>query len=140
MIRKIWKRQEGQSLVEFALVAPVLLLVLFGIVEFGLMLYNQHVITNASREGARFGIVVESPRRTIAEIQQVVNDYCGNHLVTFGTTGPPTTTVSYPDGQTFGKDLHVDVTFHYDFLVLPAFIADFLGGSDLHAHTTMKYE
>jgi Flp pilus assembly protein TadG len=140
MIRKIWKRQEGQSLVEFALVAPVLLLVLFGIVEFGLMLYNQHVITNASREGARFGIVVESPRRTAAEIQDVVEAYCGDHLVTFGSGGTPTTTVSFPGGQTFGQDLTVEVTFHYDFLVLPAFIADFLGGSDLRAHTTMKYE
>jgi len=140
MIRNIFRRQEGQALVEFALVAPVLLLILFGIVEFGLILFNQHVITNASREGARFGIVVETPRRTAAEIEAVVDAYCGDHLVTFGSGGTPTTYVSHPGGQTFGQDLTVEVTFQYDFLVLPAFIAEFLGGSDLRAHTTMKYE
>jgi Flp pilus assembly protein TadG len=139
MIRKIWKRQEGQSLVEFAIVAPVLLLLLLGIVEFGLILFNQHVITNASREGARFGIVVETPRRTAAEIEAVVDAYCANHLVTFGTGGTPTTSVTFV-GQTFGDDLTVEVDFHYDFLVLPNFISTLAGGIDLRADTTMKYE
>lgn len=138
MIRKIWKRHEGQSLVEFALILPVFLILLFGVVEFGLLLYNQHVITNASREGARYGIVVRSPRRTVEEIEAVVDAYCGDHLVTFGG-GTPTTTVT-STGQAFGDDLAVEVTFHYDFMVLPNFLAGFLGGTDLRAHTTMKYE
>lgn len=139
MIRKIFRKQEGQALVEFALVAPVLLLILFGIVEFGLILFNQHVITNASREGARFGIVVHAPRRSVAEIEQVVDAYCADHLVTFGAGGTPDTQVTYTT-QGFGDDLTVEVTFHYDFLVLPAFIASMFGGNDLRAHTTMKYE
>ena len=139
MIRKIWKRQEGQSLVEFAIVAPVLLLLLLGIVEFGLILYNQHVITNASREGARFGIVVEIPRRTEAEIQGVVDAYCADHLVTFGSGGIPSTSVTYA-GQFFGDDLTVEVTFPYDFLVLPNFLSTLAGGINLRAETTMKYE
>ena len=139
MIRKIWNRQEGQSLVEFAIVAPVLVLLLLGIVEFGLILYNQHVITNASREGARYGIVVDTPRRSDESIQAVVEAYCVDNLVTFGTTGPPKTTVTFV-GQSFGDDLTVEVTYHYDFLVLPNFIASLMGGQDLRAHTTMKYE
>lgn len=138
MIRKVWKRQEGQSLVEFALILPVFLILLFGVVEFGLLLYNQHVITNASREGARYGIVVRAPRRTVEEITAVVDAYCGDHMVTFGT-GTPTTVVT-STGQAFGDDLTVEVTFHYDFLVLPSFIASFMGGTDLRAHTTMKME
>jgi Flp pilus assembly protein TadG len=138
MIRKIWERQGGQSLVEFALVLPVFLILLFGIVEFGLLLYNQHVITNASREGARYGIVVRAPRRSVAEIEAVVDSYCADHMLTFGS-GTPATTVTFA-GQSFGDDLAVEVTFHYDFLVLPNFIATFLGGTDLRAHTTMKYE
>ena len=53
------KRQSGQALVELALVLPLLLILAFGIVEFGLLMYNKAVITNASREGARVGIVAQ---------------------------------------------------------------------------------
>jgi len=140
-IRRIWKRDEGQGLVEFALTIPVFLILLFGIVEFGLLLYNQQVITNASREGARYGIVVRSTRRTVTEIEQVVNDYAAQNLVTFGSGTPAITVTPDPtSGSSFGDDLTVEVEFHYDFLVLPAFIADFFGGTDLRARTTMKYE
>ena len=47
----------GAAAVEFAIVVPLLLLLLFGIIEFSLLLYNKAMLTNASREGARFGIV-----------------------------------------------------------------------------------
>ena len=55
------RNQRGASAVEFALILPILICVLFGIVEFGLLMYDKAVITNASREGARAGIVF-SPR------------------------------------------------------------------------------
>ena len=51
----MWKNNKGASAVEFALVLPILIVLLFGIVEFGLLMYNKAVITNASREGARDG-------------------------------------------------------------------------------------
>jgi Flp pilus assembly protein TadG len=51
------KRRAGQSLVEFAVVLPVFLLVLAGILDFGLGLYSQMTIINAAREGARLGVV-----------------------------------------------------------------------------------
>ncbi len=50
-------RQIGVSAVEFAIVAPLLFLVLFGIISYGIMLYNQALITNAARTGARAGVV-----------------------------------------------------------------------------------
>jgi Flp pilus assembly protein TadG len=49
--------QKGIAAVEFAIVAPLLFLVLFGIISYGIMLYNQALITNAARTGARAGIV-----------------------------------------------------------------------------------
>ena len=58
------KNDRGGSLIEFVLIAWVLFLILFGIMEFGLIMYNQAVITNASREGARYGIVSRTPRYT----------------------------------------------------------------------------
>jgi len=141
MGRRFCKNQKGQGLVEFAIILPVLLLILLGMVEFGLILYNQHVITNASREGARYGIVVRSDRRTEIEITAVVDAYCADNMVTFGA-GTPDTSIDPTDTSTsvFGEDLTVDVTFHYDFLVFPAFLGDLFGGLDLHAHTTMKFE
>jgi Flp pilus assembly protein TadG len=51
------KNEKGQSLVEFALVLPLLLLLLLGIMEFGLMFSNKLTLVNAAREGARYGAV-----------------------------------------------------------------------------------
>jgi Flp pilus assembly protein TadG len=42
----------GQSLVEFAIVLPIILLVLLGVVEVGYVLLDQHVVTKLSREGS----------------------------------------------------------------------------------------
>ena len=138
--RKHKGTRHGQSLVEFVLILPVLLILLFGIIEFGLLLYNKQVITNASREGARYGIVARPTRRSKAEITAVVDAYCANHLVTSGSDVPTTSVEPDPTGGTFGQDLTVTVTFHYDFFALPAFITSLLGGTDLVAQTTMKYE
>ena len=50
-------RQRGQALVEFALMLPLLLIVLFIVVDFGVGLTRWIAITNAAREGARLGAV-----------------------------------------------------------------------------------
>ncbi|HOG89211.1 MAG TPA: TadE/TadG family type IV pilus assembly protein [Smithella sp.] len=129
--------ERGVSAVEFALILPVLVLILFGIVEFGLILYNQQVITNASREGARAGILFASTRPTEQEIKDVVANYTSDHLVTFqnGTSSNPTV----PTGPctAFGSNLTVTVTYQYTFLML-----DNLGftGPNLTASTTMRCE
>ena len=51
-------RKNAQGMVEFALVLPVLLLVLFGIIEFGRLLFIYVTTTSASREAARYGTAV----------------------------------------------------------------------------------
>jgi Flp pilus assembly protein TadG len=51
LVRK--RREEGQALVEFALVIPVLLIILFAIVQFGIMLNTYITVTDAARSGAR---------------------------------------------------------------------------------------
>lgn len=47
--------KSGQSLVEFALILPLLVLLLYGLAEFGFLLYGHVQVTNAAREGARAG-------------------------------------------------------------------------------------
>ena len=53
MIRRRSRREEGQAMVEFALVLPVLLLVLLAIMKFGLLFENYLTLTDAVRSGAR---------------------------------------------------------------------------------------
>lgn len=132
--------RKGAALVELAIVLPLLLVLIFGIIEFGLLLYNRQIITNASREAARFGIVQDIPRKTGAEITAVVDAYCANHLITFGSPAPPTTVVDNSAGTNFGDDLRVTVTYPYDFLVLPNFITTLSSIQTIRADTVMKYE
>jgi Flp pilus assembly protein TadG len=52
-IRRGMRNRPGQSLVEFVLIAPLLLLLIFGLVEFARAWNIRHVVTDAAREGAR---------------------------------------------------------------------------------------
>jgi Flp pilus assembly protein TadG len=129
----------GASAVEFAIILPVLILFLFGIIEFSILFYDKAVITNASREGARAGIVYQYPERVSeAAIQQVVLDYCADHLITFATT--PSLTISTATGVAAGDPLTVTVRYDYQFLVLPNFLTSLTGGINLAATTVMRME
>lgn len=130
----------GAAAIEFALILPVLILLLFGTVEFGLLLYNQQIITNASREGARAGIVAGSSRPTDGDIRGLVRTYCEHNLVSFGSASEPLIDIvpaGDRSGSAFGDDLEVTVRYMYGFLVLSAFG---LTPVDLTAKTVMKME
>jgi len=66
------------GVVEFAFILPVILVVLFGVFEFGLAFWRKQVLTSAVREGARKGVVKTNPRKTCAEVQTVVSTYLTN--------------------------------------------------------------
>jgi Flp pilus assembly protein TadG len=131
--------QKGVAAVEFALVLPLLVVLAFGIIEFSLALYDKAVITNASREGARAGIVFRDPVVTDDEIIGIVNQYCQNRLVTFDSALQPTTTVNR-EGTSTGDDLRVQVQYQYTFLVIPGFITSMTGGIPMTAQTVMRME
>ncbi|TMD43166.1 MAG: pilus assembly protein [Chloroflexi bacterium] len=64
-----WRGRAGQSLVEMAMVLPVLAFLTFGLVDFGRAYYFQVSVTNSAREGARVGFLRSpspSARRTTA--------------------------------------------------------------------------
>ena len=92
--KMIIKNQDGATIVEFALIAPLLFLLIFGIIEFSLLLFNKHVITNSSREGARAGVVARDNRFVDPDnnnsliddinVNGTVSNWIANHLVTFG--------------------------------------------------------
>ena len=55
--RRLWRSEQGSELIEFALVLPMLLLVVLGIVEFGFIFQRYEVLSNAAREGARMAVL-----------------------------------------------------------------------------------
>ena len=138
---KVIKNQNGSAAVEFAIIFPLLLALAFGIIEFSVMLYNKAMITNASREGARAGIIFASPRVSNAEITNVVDTYCSNSLISFGSPSTPTVSITRSGtGAAAGDTLSVGVSYHYDFLVLPNLIQNLVSGMDLTATTVMRME
>lgn len=68
--KRLLPSQKGQSLVELALTLPVIVLLLFGILEFGRISYSYIVITHAAREGARAGAVGKTDAEIIAKIRE----------------------------------------------------------------------
>jgi Flp pilus assembly protein TadG len=107
------RAQQGAAAVEFALILPVLLLVLLGTVELSLALYNKAILTNASREGARAGIVLSSPKMTNAQISAVVLNYTNGALISLGATTTPTVTVVQSSPASFPNALRVTVSYTY---------------------------
>jgi hypothetical protein len=63
------RRSRGQSLVEFALVLPIFLLLFFAIVDFGSAIFTYNSLTNAAREGARLAIVNQDTASIIARAE-----------------------------------------------------------------------
>jgi Flp pilus assembly protein TadG len=139
--RKI-KSQLGVSIIEFALVLPILLVILAGVIDISIMLYDKAVITNASREGARYGVVLRQPGyASSASIIEYTKTYCANNLITFATTPTSvvvTATPSVPNPQ-FGDTLNVTVSYTYTDLFLHNFI-NHLPQYTINSTTVMTYE
>ncbi|CAJ0808969.1 TadE/TadG family type IV pilus assembly protein [Ralstonia flaminis] len=135
---QLTRKMRGAAGVEFALVFPILLLVVFGIVEFGAAWYDKAVITNASREAARAGVVFGNPVPTSTKIQSVATNYCQNKLVTFGAAAN-CTVGSVTACTATGNPLTVTVSYTFTGLVLGK-LAPFTGSLALNAQTTMLCE
>ena len=129
-------REGGVAAVEFAFLLPLLLVVLFGIVNFGVYFYDKAVVTNATREGARAGIVAavsgngfngsgctavtDGTLSNGADTGRcVAQNYLNNKLVTFGTPNLTVTsantpsTCTAPNVGTNACTLTVTVTYAY---------------------------
>ena len=138
------RSQAGAELVEFALVLPILLLVFGGIVDFGLLLQRQQVVTNASREGARLAVL---PGYTTADVQarvtQFVREGINNDSAAPVATLTPVT-LTPGTGPAF-QAARVSVTLADRFLILGP-IVSLAGGTGsfgtiaLTATTTMRVE
>jgi len=132
--------QSGSVAVEFALVLPLLLIIVFGIVEYSIALYDKTIITNASREAARAGIVLRSPKFSSDEIKKVATDYCTSNLITFGAATSPTVDITSSGGAAFGTPLTVTVAYVYQGLGLGSLLSSLSSPITLSATTIMNNE
>jgi len=144
------KSDRGQTIVEFALIIVLFFILILGIMEYGIVLYNQSVLKDAAREGARTGAMFRADPATFAyspmtpaEIRTVIANYVQNRLLTFGTPfNPATDVVIIPDPGPLVRegDLEVRVNFTYRFLALPYLGNAGWGNVNLSARSVMRVE
>jgi Flp pilus assembly protein TadG len=139
--------ERGVSAIEFALLAPFLFMLVFGVIEFGVMLYDKAMITNACREAARIGMVYvdnnlggENNRLPEADIRTRADQYVQNHLISFGSGSSAPTVTIQDTNESFGNALTVRVQYQYEFLVLPNFVTSLMGPVNLTAEVVMRKE
>jgi Flp pilus assembly protein TadG len=154
--------QSAQSLTEFALILPVLMLILLGVVDFGRVFYYWTSIANAAREGARYGIthptaITSTCKADPSNVKYRVKQEAGttvtladSNIAVFwvdATTGTRTDAAAncnpLPGDQRIYQNpnaLRVDV--FYDFRAITPLISNFWGGGGLRivSSTTMVLE
>jgi len=136
--------RRGQAVVEFALVLPVFLLLVFGALEFGRAYFNLHLLTNAGREGARRASL---PNQTQAGVEDTVDNFLTN--VGF-SAGDWSTTIEVEDqsgdertgglsAAIEGDVVTVTVTYNFEVLV-GSLLPGFSGTVPLQARCAFRHE
>jgi Flp pilus assembly protein TadG len=127
MMQRVNHSRPGQALVEFALVVPILLLLVFGIIEFARAWQTYQTLTDAAREGARRSVVIPvTPTLTAAQSaahhQSVVDSV--RVSLSRATLDPnqATITASVPAGELFPGQPNTPVTvrieYRFQFIVI----------------------
>jgi Flp pilus assembly protein TadG len=119
------KSQSGAQVLEFALLLPFFLLIIFLIIDFGFLVYNKAILTNASREAARKGSMLTALPWSETAIKAVACDYArnalistrsGTHTATCSGTADPSIVVTNVAGNVpplFGDPIVVQITYVY---------------------------
>ena len=123
---------------EFAIVLGCLLLLITGIMDFGHAFFLKQIVTNASREGARYGVVYQEPRVSVTAITNQVNFY----LEKAGLTEPsnPPRVVVDPGTGAAGSQLAVTVSYTKNWWVINYFVPGLGDTVEIIAQTRMRYE
>jgi Flp pilus assembly protein TadG len=128
-MRRIKRSQEGQALVEFALVAPLLFLILFGIVQFGIAFMNSVALTDAVRAGARKAAVSRSAADPTQSTKNAV-------LGAANDLNQSKVSITVTSNWQSGSNVTVDATYPYSINLLGIVVAS----GNLHSSTTERVE
>jgi Flp pilus assembly protein TadG len=133
--------ESGQAIIELAFALPLLLVLVMGIFDFGLMFQRFEVVTNAAREGARVGVL---PSYSTADAQARAQQY----LTSGGLTSSATITAAV-NPVSFGAPLKtvnqitVTVQYVHNYVFIGP-ILNLFGGSlgtvTLQGKSTMRVE
>jgi Flp pilus assembly protein TadG len=122
----------GAAAVEFALVAPVFFIFIFGLIEYGRLVMVQQILTNAAREGCRVAILTTA---TTTSVTTAVTNY----LTSAGISGSTPTVSPNPATATTGQTITVTVTIPFSSVSwLPT--PQWLGSTTLRAVSAMRTE
>jgi Flp pilus assembly protein TadG len=148
LLRRAVKCESGAEFVEMALAFPLLLLVVLGIMDFGIMFQRYEVLTNAAREGARVAVLPHycpDDATCEANVLARVNDYIGASFL--GGSGSVSVTVGAAADMSVGgncmttRTVTVFYPHQYEYL---AGIMGYFGGSfgsrTLTAASSMRTE
>ena len=117
---RAFKREEGQAAFEFVLMLPLFILFLLLLIDFGILMYEYVAVSNAAREGARYGSVncsadcVVDPADPFTLIRTRTAERSSGVIA-----DPLEVTVSWPDGVSRGDAVAVRVDHEYSFLFFP---------------------
>lgn len=128
---RLFRNKKGQSLVETAIVLPLVLLLLMAIIDFGFLFNNYIVISNASREAARKG----SLGGTDTEITQLIQSYTT-------TLDPSRLSIQiYPAESQRFHGSEIKITLQYDNRLITPVIGALLGEDiSLQGQVIMRVE
>ena len=122
--------RRGQTLIEFAMILPILMMLIFGVIEFGRYLYLKNSVTNAAREGARKAVVTNPWSDSTVKQYLVDNSPISLNLGNINIT---------PTSPTPGAAVTVTVKIPFT-SVVPSLIPQFTNLSSIRASATMRYE
>lgn len=140
MLERFGNRR-GASAVEFALLLPLFLLLVFGIIEFGLLMKDYLTVSHAAREAARYASVM-SAFSTAAVQNKAVSTATGIPLsggnVTVSCYGDDGTTIDPSGGVPSGARIDVEVT--YDHPLVARFVLNGISTKRVVGHMSMRRE
>jgi Flp pilus assembly protein TadG len=125
-IRSTHRQRGGQALVEFALLAPVMILILLAILAFGLVFSWQNVLNNAAREGARAGAVAKTDAQIKSNVMQNVSllPHCSTVLDGIVIIPKDENGVSLPAGtRQHGGSITVQLSYPASIVAIPGIMS-----------------
>ena len=142
VVQKLRKTEAGQALVEFTLILPFFLVLLFAIVDFGRGFYTWMLLTNAAREGARVAAVQSDS----ATIDQRIHDSYSDNYPSNGGLDPSKLAIVKSNVQgPRGEAVEIDLTYQFEFVTPIGNMLNILSGGsltapDISAHSSMRLE
>ena len=146
----MWPRlsheERGVALVEFALVAPILLVLLFGMLDFGRVFNYWIDATHLSNEGARWAVVNKNPGSSGTTLQEYIQAQADTNELRNGGSSSVSDAlevcISFPSGSsTVGNPVEVTASVTYNWL--PFLSSQALGGltsTTVSSSSTMRLE